>query len=72
MVVRTITNEVAVMGISSFFRSSHVEVAGRTPPPPVVSDDECLSRLASAVAEHDDRRLNEVAQLIGRLAVPIE
>lgn len=39
---------------------------------PAVSDDECMSRLARAVAEHDDRRLNEVAQLIGRLAVPIE
>lgn len=37
-----------------------------------VSDEECLSRLAHAVAEHDDRRLSEVAQLIGRLAVPIE
>ena len=60
------------MGISGFFRS-HVFVPSaeqRTPPP--ASDDECLSRLASAVAEHDDRRLNEVAQLIGRLAVPIE
>lgn len=59
------------MGISSFFRSSSVETADRRPPP-AVSDDECLSRLASAVAEHDDRRLNEVAQLIGRLAVLIE
>ncbi|EKS38393.1 MAG: putative transcriptional regulator [Afipia broomeae] len=38
----------------------------------VISDDECMSRLARAVAEHDDRRLNEVAELIGRLAVPIE
>lgn len=40
--------------------------------PPPFSDEECLSRLASAVAEHDDRRLSEVARLIGRLAVPIE
>lgn len=39
---------------------------------PVISDDECMSRLAHAVAQHDDRQLNEVAQLIGRLAVPIE
>ncbi|WP_425991481.1 hypothetical protein [Afipia sp. DC4300-2b1] len=38
----------------------------------VISDDECMSRLARAVAEHDDRRLNEVVELIGRLAVPIE
>lgn len=58
------------MGISSFFRSHAFESDKH--PPPIVSDDECLSRLASAVAEHDDRRLNEVAQLIGRLAVPIE
>ena len=71
MVVHTITNEVAVMGISNFFRSHSLQ-SDKRPPPPTVSDDECLSRLASAVAEHDDRRLNEVAQLIGRLAVPIE
>ena len=58
------------MGISNFFRS-HTH-SDKPPPPPTVSDDECLSRLASAVAEHDDRRLNEVAELIGRLAVPIE
>lgn len=38
----------------------------------VISDDECVVRLASAVEEHDDRRLSEVALLIGRLAVPIE
>jgi len=36
------------------------------------SDEECMSRLAKAVADHDDQRLVEVAQLIGRLAVPIE
>ena len=38
----------------------------------VITDDECVSRLARAVAEHDDHRLQEVALLIGRLAVPIE
>lgn len=38
----------------------------------LISDDECMSRLARAIAEHDDHRLSEVAQLIGRLAVPIE
>ena len=69
--MRTITSEVAVMGISSFFRSHSLQ-SDKGSPPPTVSDDECLSRLASAVSEHDDRRLNEVAQLIGRLAVPIE
>lgn len=38
----------------------------------VITDDECVVRLAHAVEEHDDRRLSEVALLIGRLAVPIE
>ncbi len=42
------------------------------PPLVAVSDDECVARLARAVAEHDDHRLQEVAELIGRLAVPIE
>lgn len=40
------------------------------PAPP--SDDECLERLARAIAAHDLDRLEEVAQLIGRLAVTIE
>ena len=39
---------------------------------PTMSDDECLVRLAQAVAEQDSDRLDEVARLIGRLAVPIE
>ncbi|UGV26650.1 hypothetical protein E0H22_13725 [Rhodopseudomonas boonkerdii] len=44
---------------------------------PFISDDECLSRLAAAVQTHDrdrdaDDHLDEVALLIGRLAVPIE
>ena len=38
----------------------------------VITDDECVVRLARAVDEHDDQRLQEVALLIGRLAVPIE
>lgn len=37
-----------------------------------ISDDECMVRLARVVEQHDDRRLQEVAQLIGRLAVTIE
>ena len=37
-----------------------------------ITDDECVARLARAVDEHDDQRLQEVALLIGRLAVPIE
>lgn len=62
------------MGINSFPPSPALAPSAdhRTPAHPVASDDECLSRLARAVAEHDDRRLGEVAQLIGRLAVPIE
>ena len=39
---------------------------------PPMSDDECLARLARAVKDHDASRLDEVARLIGRLAVPIE
>jgi hypothetical protein len=37
-----------------------------------MSDDDCLRRLAEAVEEHDSEHLDEVARLIGRLAVPIE
>jgi hypothetical protein len=39
---------------------------------PSLSDDECLVRLARAVAEHDAEHLDEVARLIGRLVVTIE
>jgi hypothetical protein len=39
---------------------------------PAMSDDECLIRLARAVELHDSDRLDEVAMLIGRLAVAIE
>jgi hypothetical protein len=39
---------------------------------PALSDDECLVRLARAVAEHDSEHLDEVARLIGRLVVTIE
>ena len=39
---------------------------------PSMTDDECLARLAKAVATHDADRLDEVARLIGRLAVAIE
>ena len=56
-----------------------VLTAAVKPPPsmissdiPALSDDECLRRLARAVAEHDSAHLDEVAGLIGRLAVTIE
>jgi hypothetical protein len=39
---------------------------------PAMSDDECLIRLAKAVEEQDSEHLDEVAQLIRRLAVTIE
>jgi hypothetical protein len=39
---------------------------------PVMSDDECLMRLAQAVREHNSEHLDELARLIGRLAVTIE
>ena len=37
-----------------------------------MSDDECIARLAEAVDRHDDAKLDELAALIGRLAVCIE
>ena len=39
---------------------------------PALSDDECLIRLAQAIEAHDSEQLDEVAKLIGRLAVTIE
>ena len=39
---------------------------------PTLSDDECLRRLAQAVETPDSEYLDEVALLIGRLAVTIE
>jgi len=39
---------------------------------PVMSDDECLVRLAKALEEHDSGHLDEVARLIARLVVTIE
>ena len=39
---------------------------------PAMSDEECLIRLAQAVRDHNSERLDEVARLIGRLAVTIE
>jgi hypothetical protein len=39
---------------------------------PALSDDECLERLQRAIEEQDSGHLDEVARLIGRLAVTIE
>lgn len=37
-----------------------------------MTDDECIARLASAMDGRDEARLEELAALISRLAVPIE
>ena len=37
-----------------------------------MSDDECVARLARVLERHDWSDLDELAQLIGRLAVTIE
>ena len=56
----------------------HSAPAADQPALPVISDDECLLRLAAVVDHHqtdhtpDDDGLDELAGLIGRLAVPIE
>ncbi len=39
---------------------------------PSLSDDECVARLARAIERHELDHLDEVARLIGRLAVTIE
>jgi hypothetical protein len=39
---------------------------------PLLSDDECLLRLALTVEDQDSDHLEELARLIGRLAVTIE
>lgn len=39
---------------------------------PDLSDDECVTRLARAIATYDSEHLDEVVRLIGRLAVTIE
>ena len=53
----------------------HSDHAAAQPP---ISDDECLVRLKAVVTDHDrdhkpdEDHLDELAGLIGRLAVPIE
>jgi len=37
-----------------------------------MSDDECLARLVQAVTKQESDDLDELARLIGRLAVTIE
>ena len=59
--------------------SEIIQMIERVPAPSIVADntptlsyDECLERLARAVAEPESSRLDEVARLIGQLAVTIE
>ena len=58
----------------SDFQTDHIRVVPSIVPSnvPAISDDECLVRLAQAVKNHDSDYLDEVARLIGRLAVTIE
>jgi hypothetical protein len=37
-----------------------------------VDDDECVRRLTELIDKHDNNTLEEVAQLMGRLACPVE
>ena len=48
------------------------KIAGIAADIPELSDDQCLACLARAVETPDSARLDEVAALIGRLAVAIE
>ena len=59
--------------------STHVEFVRGVSAPPLIptgistlSDEECVERLAHTVGEHDSGHLDELAQLLGRLAVVIE
>ena len=38
----------------------------------VLSDDECVQKLATLIELRDSRNLGEIANLIARLAVPVE
>ena len=59
----------------SAFHTDHAAALRALPP---ISDDECVTRLAAVVDHHvrdhtpDEDHLDELAGLIGRLAVPIE
>jgi hypothetical protein len=38
----------------------------------LLSDDECVQKLAALIELRDGRNLGEIAKLIARLAVPVE
>jgi hypothetical protein len=59
--------------------SEIIQMSERRPAPSIIADDaptlsydECLERLARAGAEPESSQLDEVAKLIGQLAVTIE
>jgi hypothetical protein len=59
--------------------STNIEPVRGVSAPPLIpvgiatlSDEECVKRLAHTVEEHDSGHLDELAQLLGRLAVVIE
>lgn len=58
--------------LSSFEASSNVIPLTDNVSLQAMSDDECVERLATAVDRHDESKLDELAALISRLAVPIE
>jgi hypothetical protein len=62
------------VSMSDIIRTGRVKPAPSIVPADILSlsDDECLARLAKAVEAHDFESLEEVARLIGRLAVTIE
>lgn len=44
----------------------------RTIEPMLLSDDECVQKLAALIERRDSKRIGEIAMLIGRLAVSVE
>jgi hypothetical protein len=64
--------------MSDLIRADYAELAPSKAAPsasaefPDLSDDECVTRLARAIATYDSEHLDEVVRLIGRLAVTIE
>jgi hypothetical protein len=40
--------------------------------PALLTDDECVRKLAALIEIRDSKDLGEIAKLIGRLAVPVE
>ena len=55
------------------FNQAPYSAATLAPSPlPDLSDEECLARLAKAIEDQNSEKFEEIAMLIGRLAVTIE